>query len=143
MPEKVTLALIVAKPGPLRNSLQALLTTMPQIEIVAEANDSLALLRMGDRIQPDIVLLDASLPQHEVWAALKQIQEEWSQTRIIVLADDSRQQKQATEAGANVALLKGFPAAKLATIVEMFLQDRKGEVSCKRDWANCCEQTNS
>ena len=133
MPEQVTLALIVAKPGPLRNSLQALLTTMPQIEIVAEANDSLALLRMGDRIQPDIVLLDASLPQHEVWAALRQIQEEWSRTRTIVLVDDSRQQKQATEAGANVALLKGFPAAKLATIVEMMLQDGKGEMSCKRN----------
>ena len=118
MPEQVTLALIVAKPGPLRNSLQALMTTMPQIEIVAEANDPSALLRMGGRIQPDIVLLDASLPENEHWAALRQIQETWSQARTIVLVESSEQQLQAEQAGANVALLQGFPAAKLVAIIE-------------------------
>jgi DNA-binding NarL/FixJ family response regulator len=118
MPEQVTLALIVAKPGPLQNSLQALMTTMSQIEIVAEANDPSALLRMGGRIQPDIVLLDASLPENEDWAALRQIQETWSQARTIVLVESSEQQLQAEQAGANVALLKGFPAAKLAAIIE-------------------------
>ena len=121
MPNQVTLALIVARPGPLRNSLQALMTTMPQIEILAEANDPSALLRMGDTMQPDIVLLDASLPEHEVWAALKQIQDEWSQTRTIVLVGNSQQQQQAREAGADVALLQGFPAAKLAAVIEGFL----------------------
>ena len=123
MTSQVSLALIVARPGPLRNSLQALMTTMPQIEIVAEADAPSALLRMGDRIQPDIVLIDASLPEHEVWAALQQIQSEWSQTHTIVLAEDSKQQKQALEAGADVALLKGFPAAKLAAVMESFLVD--------------------
>jgi DNA-binding NarL/FixJ family response regulator len=99
------------------------MTTMPQIEIVAEADAPSALLRMGDRIQPDIVLLDASLPEQEVWAALKQIQSEWSQTHTIVLAEDSKQQQRAMEAGADVALLKGFPAAKLAAVMESFLVD--------------------
>ena len=121
MINQVSLALIVARPGPLRNSLQALMTTMPQIEIVAEADAPSALLRMGDRIQPDIVLLDASLPEQEVWAALQQIQSEWSRTHTIVLAEDSKQQQRAMEAGADVALLKGFPAAKLAAVMESFL----------------------
>ena len=124
MKKPVTLALIVARPGPLRDSLQALMTTMPQIEIVAEANDSSALLRMGDRIQPDIVLLDASLPENRDWAALGQIQEMWSQAWIIVLVESTSQQQQAQKAGADVALLKGFPAARLAAIIE-------GGVSCK------------
>ena len=126
MPKPVTLALIVARPGPLRNSLQALMTTMPQIEIVAEARDASALLRMGDRVQPDIVLLDVSVPENEVWAALKQIQEQWSRTQTIVLVGDSRQQQQAMEAGADVALLRGFPAAKLAAIIEEHLSSGGG-----------------
>ena len=118
MPEQVTLALIVAQPGPLRDSLQALMTTMPQIEIVAEANEPSALLRMSGRIQPDVVLLDASAPGNDVWAALRQIRAVWPRARAIVLVEESRQQRQAEEAGADVALLKGFPAAKLAAIIE-------------------------
>ena len=121
MPAHVTLALIVARPGPLRDSLQALITTLPQLEIVAEASDPSALLRMGDSIRPDIVLLDASLPEGEVWPALKQIQEEWAETRTIVLVRDSQQQRRAVKAGAHVALLEGFPAARLAAVVETLL----------------------
>ena len=118
MPEQVTLALIVAQPGPLRDSLQALLTTMPQIEIVAEANEPAALLRMGDRIQPDVVLLDACVPGNDVWAALREIRERWACARTIVLVENSAQQAQAEEAGAEVALFEGFPAARLAALIE-------------------------
>jgi DNA-binding NarL/FixJ family response regulator len=121
----VTLALIVAQPGPLRDSLQALLTTVPQIEIVAEAKEPSALLRLSDRIQPDIVLLDASLAESAAWAALAQIRERWPQARVIVLVESSLQQEQAEEAGADVALLKGFPAARLAVTIE--------ELLCSRD----------
>jgi DNA-binding NarL/FixJ family response regulator len=120
----VTLSLIVAQPGPLRDSLQALLTTMPQIEIVAEANEPSALLRLSDRIQPDIVLLDASVSENDVWAALAQIRERWPQVRVIVLVESSLQQEQAEEAGADVALLKGFPAARLAVTIEGLLCSR-------------------
>jgi DNA-binding NarL/FixJ family response regulator len=121
MPDQVTLALIVAPPGPLRDSLQALVTTLPQIEIVAEASEPSALLRMGDRIQPDVVLLDAGAPGDAVWAALAQIRETWPRARAIVLVESTQQQRQAEEAGADVALFQGFPAAKLATAIEGLL----------------------
>ena len=121
MPKQVTLALIVARPGPLRNSLQALMTTMPQIEILAETSDPSALLRMGAEIQPHLVLMDADLPEEQVCAALRQINKGWSQTRSIVLVKDSRQQKAVQAAGADVALLKGYPAAKLIAAIEGLL----------------------
>jgi DNA-binding NarL/FixJ family response regulator len=130
MPKQVTLALIVARPGPLRNSLQALLTTMPEIEVLAETSDPAALLRMGAGIQPDVVLLDASLPEEQVWPALRQIKEEWSQTRSIVLVEDSQLQQEAQAAGANVALIKGYPAAKLIAAIEGLLsQEEEGGAS--------------
>jgi hypothetical protein len=53
-----------------------------------------------------------------VWAALREIRERWARARTIVLVENSAQQAQAEEAGAEVALLKGFPAAKLAAIIE-------------------------
>jgi len=127
MPKQVTLALIVARPGPLRNSLQALMTTVPQIEIVAEANDPSALLRMGNGIQPDIVLLDADLPGEQVWSALREIKEKWSHTRSVVLVEDSQQQQKAQAAGADIALIKGYPAARLITAIGELLSTARSE----------------
>ena len=121
MPKQVTLALIVARPGPLRNSLQALMTTIPQIEILAETSDPSALLRMGAKIQPDVVLLDASLPEEQVWPALRHIKEEWCHNRSIVLVEDSQQRQMVQAAGADVVLVKGFPAAKLIAAIEGLL----------------------
>ena len=113
MSSQVTLALIVARPGPLRNSLQALLTTMPQIEVLAETSNPSALLRMGAGIQPDVVLIDASLPEEKVWPALRQIKEEWCQTQSIVLVEDSQRQQDALAAGADRFLSKGCPVGEL------------------------------
>ena len=121
MPQRVTLALIVARPGPLRDSLQALINTIPQIEILAETADPSALLRMGANIQPDVVLLDADLPGEQVWSALRQIKAEWSQTRSIVLVEGSQQQQEAQAAGADVVLIKGYPAARLIATIEELL----------------------
>ncbi len=130
MPKQVTLALIVARPGPLRNSFRALMTTMPQIEILAETTDPSTLLRMEGEIQPDVVLLDGDRPEEQIWAALRQIKEKWAQTRSIVLVEDSQRQQQAQAAGADVALIKGYPAAKLIAAIEGLLsQEEKGGVS--------------
>ena len=61
MPKQITLALVVARPGHLWNGLHSLLRTVPQIEIIAETQDPSVLLSMGAEIQPELVLLDASL----------------------------------------------------------------------------------
>jgi DNA-binding NarL/FixJ family response regulator len=126
MPKQVTLALIVARPGPLRNGLQALMTTMPQIEILAETADPSALLRMGAGNQPDVVLLDASLPEDQVWSALGRIKAEQSQTRSIVLVEDSQQQQKAQAAGADVVLIQGTPAGQLIAAIEGILSQEEG-----------------
>jgi DNA-binding NarL/FixJ family response regulator len=97
------------------------MTTMPQIEILAETADPSALLSMGAGMQPDVVLLDANLPEDQVWAALEQIKAEWTQTGSIVLVEDSEQQQEALAAGADVVLLKGYPAAGLIEAIEGLL----------------------
>ena len=127
MPRRVTLALIVAQPGPLRDSLQALMTTIPQIEILAEATAPSVLLRMGAEIQPDVVLMDADLPGEQVWSALREIKDKWSQTRSIVLVKDSQQQREAQAAGADIALIKGYPAARLITAIGELLSTPRPE----------------
>jgi CheY-like chemotaxis protein len=84
---------------------------------------------MGDTIQPDIVLLDANLSEDDVWAALRRIQKEWSQTRSIVLVEGSFQQQKAQAAGADFVLIKGDPAARLVTAIEELLSTAHSQES--------------
>ena len=121
MEEQPAVALIVAKPGPLRNSLFSLMNTLPQIEIVAECRDMPALLRMGSKIQPDLLLMETDLPGNHVHESLKQINTEWPATRTVILVDNAAQQHEAESAGADVVLFKGYRAASLLGIVEDLL----------------------
>jgi two-component system, NarL family, nitrate/nitrite response regulator NarL len=112
------LILIVARPGRLRDALCALLTTIPQLEIAGQVEDSSAALKIVAEWQPTLVLIDSNLPDNEVRAMLGQIKTEWPQTHCIVLADSVQQQQDAKSAGADEGLLKGFPTANLFVAIE-------------------------
>jgi DNA-binding NarL/FixJ family response regulator len=123
-------ALIVAGPGSLQSGLQALMTAMPQIKIVGQTHDAALALKMVADHHPDLVLVDANSPG-QVGTTLKQIRKESSHTRSIVLVEDAHQQQQVEAIGADIVLLKGFPAAKLIATIESVCPSR--ECQEKRD----------
>jgi DNA-binding NarL/FixJ family response regulator len=127
MDSNVIIALIVVRPGPLRNSLQSLMTSMPQIQIVAEGRDVASLLRLGAQLPPDLVLLEAALPGNEVCRAVGEIKARWSRTRAIVLVENACQQQEAEAAGADAVLYQGFPAARLIKLIEELLTQQAVE----------------
>lgn len=121
MATELTIALIVVRPGPLRNSLQSLMASLPQIQIVAESKDVVALLQLGAQLPPDLVLLEAGLPGNDVCAAVSEIKARWPRTRTIVLVENGDQQQEAEAAGADAVLYQGFRAVRLITLIEDFL----------------------
>jgi len=121
MDEQPNIALIVARPGPLRNSLYSLMNTLPQITKVAETSDMLSLSRMGSQNQPSLVLLETSCSEGNTREALDRINMEWPATRTVALVDNAAQQRDAESAGADVVLFKGFRAASLIGVVEELL----------------------
>ena len=121
MDEQPKVALVIARPGPLRNSLFSLLHTLPQIEIVAEGRELPVLLRMGDKMQPNLVLMESDWPEDHIHESLRQIKKEWTAARTVVLVDNVKQQRETKLAGADVVLIKGIRAANLMKIVEGLL----------------------
>ena len=117
------MVLIVAKPGPLRDSLRFFLLTLPQVEMVKVVEDVPSALGIISARGPGLVLIDTSLSCDEVLTALRRIKAEGSQIRFLVLADDRRQQEEAKAAGADIVLFKGFPAAKLFGVIEDLVSD--------------------
>lgn len=116
------LTLIVARPGRMRDGLQALLAAMPQVERINLADDSTAALEMISGQQPTLVLLDSNpLNDGQVWTALEQIKALHPQTRCLVLVDNGRQEQRAQATGADGVLVKGFSTAELFAAIEKLL----------------------
>ena len=127
---KITLALVITKPGHLRNGLQSLLRTVPQIEIIAEAHDPSVLLKMSDEIHPELILIDASVFDDINWTAISKLKAEWPKTLMLVLTENDQQGQSAKESGADFTLPKGFPAAELANLIEnSLIQNLRGETN--------------
>ncbi len=121
MPKQIKLALIVAKPDHMRDGVQSLLRTLPQIEIIAEIKSPSVLLSMGSEIKPDLILLDANLYGDNILKAIAKIKEEWSSAPCVVLVKDSRHHQALYDAGVDLVVPQGLPATKLVAAIEELL----------------------
>lgn len=119
--EDDALVLIVAKPGRIRNSLQALLQVMPRLKVAGVTSHSFSATQLLVQYKPALVLLDIDLPDNQAWVLLKQMQLKQLQTRSLVFANSIEQQHAARSAGANATLLKGFEVLELFTTIEKLI----------------------
>ena len=116
-----TIALVIAQPGPFRKSLMTLLSTMPEIEIIAEARDLETLQRAGEELQPDLILIETDVSSDELQKALHQFKQKCACTQMVVLVDTIKHQAEAKAAGADIVLLKGFRAPQLIEQIQAVL----------------------
>ena len=98
-----------------RQGLAALLRTVPDFSIVAEAADGRQAIELYRRHQPDITLMDLRLPQMNGVEAISRIRMDFPQARIIVLTtfDGDEDIYRALQAGARGYLLKGMTGEEL------------------------------
>ena len=59
----------------LREGLKALLSTQPDLEIVGEAGEGDAAIRGVEKLQPDLVLMDLSLPKMNGTEAMRRLRD--------------------------------------------------------------------
>ncbi len=116
--------LIVARPGELRDGLSALLVTTGKIGHISQADDGPAALEIIGQLCPRVAVLDWNIPGRDPLTLLKGIKAECPETKCLVLADGVEQQREAESAGADVTVLKGFPAARLVQALSMLLEGR-------------------
>jgi two-component system NarL family response regulator len=93
-----------------RQGLVALLNTVPDMAVVAEASDGKTGIDLFRQHQPDITLMDLRLPAMGGAEAVAKIREEFPAARIIVLTtfDGDEDIYRALQAGARGYLLKGM-----------------------------------
>lgn len=103
----------------LRNALEGL----SDLEIVGEVGDGLELMDAVSRLSIDLLVMDASMPDFEPNSAVRQIKEEHSNIKILVVSahNDEAYVVGLLKAGANGYHLKDQPLADLRLAVQRVL----------------------
>jgi DNA-binding NarL/FixJ family response regulator len=100
-----------------RTGLRALLTLRPEIELASEAVDGLQAVQMVAERQPDVVLMDARMPQMDGLEATRRIKEGWPEVRVIVVSMYPSNRAAALAAGADGFLGKGCKVDELLSAI--------------------------
>ena len=99
----------------LRDGLQAIFANEPDLELVGEAMDGREAVQQARELQPDLLILDLSMPRMDGLSALKEIKRVAPNTRILVMTVHRTEEYvfRAIEDGADGYLLKDASAGEL------------------------------
>jgi DNA-binding NarL/FixJ family response regulator len=85
-----------------------ILTEDPDLEVVGQGSNGLDALQEAERLSPDVVLMDLSMPQMDGVEATRKLRERYPQLGIVILSAHGEDDHvlRALQAGANGYLLK-------------------------------------
>ncbi len=111
----------------LRSGLRLLLTSQNEFEVVGEASSGIETLSLAEELQPDLILLDLSMPALGGLEALPTLRRLVPSSRVLILTmhDDPQYLRQALKNGASGYVLKKAVDAELLSAMRSVL---RGEV---------------
>ena len=103
----------------LRQGLQALLSSNSEFQVVGEAEDGREAIRCVEKLRPDLVLMDLSMPRMNGTEAVEEIKRRHPETKVLVLTvHKSEEYILATlQAGADGYVLKDVTHVELMLAV--------------------------
>jgi len=119
----------------IRAGIRALLEKLPGVEVAGVASDGREVIDLIKTHQPDMVLMDISMPGLNGLQALARITRDFPQVRVIILSMHPNDEYvlQALKSGASGYLLKRAATAELATALKGVVG---GEVYLSREIAS-------
>jgi two-component system response regulator NreC len=111
----------------LRQGLRALLSSDPDFEVVGEAEDGRAAVRLVETLSPALLLMDLSMPKMTGMEAIAEIKKRSPDTRIVVLTVHKGEEYilSALKAGADGYVLKDAGHDELMTALKNVLAGKR------------------
>ncbi len=118
MADKIRI-LLVDDHAILRAGLRAILNAEPDIEVVDEAGDGQEAVAKADRLRPDVVLMDISMPVMDGLEATRRIQECCPEAKVLVLTvhDNEEYLFQVLKAGGSGYVVKKSADTELISAI--------------------------
>ncbi|HEX4202907.1 MAG TPA: response regulator transcription factor [Ktedonobacteraceae bacterium] len=104
-----TIRVVIADDHPVvRTGLRLILGTEADMELVGEAADGAAAVRLVNELQPDVVLVDVRMPEMDGLQAIEHIRRAWPQVAVLILTtyNEDELMLRGLQAGARGYLLK-------------------------------------
>jgi len=108
----------------LRAGLKLLLESQPDLRVVGEASSGVEALELAARLQPDLLLLDLSMPQLGGLDALPALRKNAPAAKILILTmhDDPQYLRSALKNGASGYVLKKAADSELISAIRVVLR---------------------
>jgi CheY-like chemotaxis protein len=102
-----------------REGLEAMLIEEKDIEVVGQAGNGREAVELARKLEPDVIVMDVSMPVMTGDEATRQIKQDLPHIRIIALSmfDDTRTADRMRKAGAAAYLLKTAPSEQLLAAI--------------------------
>jgi NarL family two-component system response regulator LiaR len=123
VPAKIRI-MLVDDHAVVRSGLTAFLRVQKDFELVAEASDGAEAVRLCERLQPDVILMDLLMPNMDGATATRIICEKYPNIHILVLTSFKEDNliQDALKAGALGYLLKNVSAIELSNAIRSIHQ---------------------
>jgi len=110
-----------------RDGLKALLSTQPGFAVVAEAGNGREAVKLAGRTQPDLILIDLSMPKMNGLEAIRELKHQDPAVRIIVMTAHAAEEYvfAALEAGVDGYFLKDGSQEELLMAIATVLEGRR------------------
>jgi DNA-binding NarL/FixJ family response regulator len=123
----MTVRILVADDHPVvRHGLRTLLGSRPEWEIIDEAEDGIQAVERAERLKPDVVVLDVSMPKMDGLEACRRIRKRLPKSEVLIVTqhDSAQMMREALSAGARGYVVKSDAARDLLAAVEAVSQHR-------------------
>ncbi len=109
-----------------RDGMRPLINREEGMEVVGEAESGLATVRLAKKLEPDIIIMDISMPQLNGVEATWKIREINPAIKVIILSMHSDRQFviESLKAGAKAYLLKDSPFEELRHVIRAVAKDQ-------------------
>jgi DNA-binding NarL/FixJ family response regulator len=103
-----------------REGVKTILNSQPDFEVVGEAEDGREGVELAARLNPDVVLMDISMPVLKGFEATRRIKKERPDVKVLILSvyDDEDLVARCLDAGASGYVLKDSPPPQLTYAIQ-------------------------
>ncbi|MBJ2350368.1 MULTISPECIES: response regulator [Pseudomonas] len=106
-----------------RDGIRALLSVMPRLDVVGEAENGAQAIEMVGRCQPDLLLMDIGLKDMNGLELTRQLGKQYPGLKILILSmyDNHEYVSESVRAGASGYVLKNSPSKEIIAAIEAII----------------------